>query len=82
MRVEDQADGEQLSDSDVAPPPAKGKALRSASGVKLSVTKTVLEKVCVICEKTTRYLSVKGKTKQDKLVKAQTQNAGNDKIKP
>ena len=27
MRVEDQADGEQLSDSDVAPPPAKGKAL-------------------------------------------------------
>ncbi|XP_067927839.1 uncharacterized protein [Watersipora subatra] len=61
-------------DISVFPPPKK--TLRSASNVKLSTSKPVLEKVCVICEKRTRYLSVKSKTVLDKLMRAETVHAG------
>lgn len=57
-----------------APEPKK---LRSSSAVKMStVNKPVLSKLCVICSKSTKYLSRRGKTAKDPLYRATTLNAG------
>ena len=62
-------------DHSLDPPPSK-KTLRSTSAVRQSSHKPVLEKVCVVCGKANRYISVKSKTVRDKLMQAETVNAG------
>ncbi|XP_067940662.1 general transcription factor II-I repeat domain-containing protein 2-like [Watersipora subatra] len=60
---------------DISVSPSTKKTLRSASNVKLSSSKPVLERVCAICEKHTGYLFVKSETVHDKLMGAKTVHA-------